>query len=90
MLQEFHRRLAGRGIESFAAHPGIAKTEIFSKLDLDARKPFAAIMVRHTTPLLLLLLRLPAALLPLHMYSAMAVAGAADRTVSDMCQGIIA
>lgn len=85
MLQEFHRRLAGRGIESFAAHPGIAKTEIFPKLDLDARKPFAAIMVRHVT-LLLLLQRLPVPLLlpPYTAIAAEAVAAAADWAVPNI------
>ncbi len=92
MLQEFHRRLAGRGIESFAAHPGIAKTEIFPKLDLDARKPFAAIMVRHVTLLLLLLQRLPVPLLlpPYTAIAAEAVAAAADWAVRSQYQNCIA
>jgi NAD(P)-dependent dehydrogenase (short-subunit alcohol dehydrogenase family) len=38
-MKEFQRRLAGSGIENFAAQPGIAKTEIFGKIDQQPGKP---------------------------------------------------
>ena len=30
---EFQRRLGGTGVESFACHPGIAESGIYSKMD---------------------------------------------------------
>lgn len=48
-LQEFQRRLAGSGIENFAAQPGIAKTSIFGKIDQQPGKPVGTTLVRHST-----------------------------------------
>ena len=34
---EFNKRLAGTGVESFAAHPGVAKTDLYRKMDKDQK-----------------------------------------------------
>ena len=33
LLQEFSRRLKQRGIDGFACHPGIARTDLYAKND---------------------------------------------------------
>lgn len=45
-LQEFHKRLVSFDIESLAAQPGIAHTELFSKIQPEAAKPVGSAMVR--------------------------------------------
>ena len=49
-LQEFQRRGAGSGIEHFAAQPGIAKTEIFGKIDQQPGKPVGTGLVNTAVP----------------------------------------
>lgn len=39
MMKEFQRRLQNSGVEVFAAQPGIARTEIFGKIDANLSKP---------------------------------------------------
>jgi NAD(P)-dependent dehydrogenase (short-subunit alcohol dehydrogenase family) len=34
---EFNKRLASTGVESFAAHPGVAKTDLYRKMDKDQK-----------------------------------------------------
>jgi NAD(P)-dependent dehydrogenase (short-subunit alcohol dehydrogenase family) len=43
-IKEFQKRLAGTGVETFAAQPGIAKTEIFGKIDTGVAKPMATVL----------------------------------------------
>lgn len=46
LLQEFQKRLAGSGIEFYAAHPGIAKTGIFDRMEASWDKPLSTLLVR--------------------------------------------
>lgn len=43
-MREFHKRLVPSGIESLAAQPGIAHTELFSKIQPEAAKPVGSAM----------------------------------------------
>ncbi len=45
-LQEFQKRLAGSGIEFYAAHPGIAKSGIFDRMEASWDKPLSTLLVR--------------------------------------------
>lgn len=45
-MQEFQKRLPNSGIEFFAAHPGIAKSGIFDRMEASWDKPLSTLLVR--------------------------------------------
>ncbi len=47
MLQELHKRLASKGVEVFAAQPGVANTEFKNKTDANLTKPLGTAVVRN-------------------------------------------
>ena len=48
MWQELHKRLASKGVEVFAAQPGVADTEFMNKTDANVTKPLGTAVVRRT------------------------------------------